>query len=960
MINSRFLIFIACVFLQFNCFAQQPAYTYYSIREGLASNDVYNCVIDKKGFLWLATENGVSKFDGNSFKNYFIKDGLPDNEILNIVLDNTGVIWILPFQKSPAYYDDKKDQFISQDQEPELGKIILANVNNMTPLKKGGINFYSSSGNFYTYVNKKSTKQQFKNVNKDYFFIFNTIELSNNLYALLCGSEVLITSNNNILKSYPLEKSNKKSTVANNAFYYADSTGLSKISFSPNGNLSNSKKVLLPFQIGALNFTGKQIAITSTTGNIYFADTSTLAINQLSFSFNTFPRFVLEDNFGNTWICTKEKGLIRYQQKGIITLDNAAFQKNFTNISFFNNTIACGTNEKQILVYKDAYNQQTINLGSQKDYLGWVTEMSTYKNNLFVGAEGGLFAVKKNNEVKKFIKLENIVNFANKDFDIVSDSIIFTGNSSSVLKVNYLQNKKIAKASIRSTCLQPINENEIYIGSNTGLYKWNTQTQTQVFPIPNNILTNRVICLSYNKYDSILWVGLANDTLVALQNDKVICTIPFGLQIQGNICKALLSYKSGVVWVGTNACLTRINYEKETKNLRYTFNTFTTADGLVGKQINDIIEKNDTLYLATSGGVNILPANIYFKAPDIPVFITSVKINNVDTTILSSYNLKYNQNSIIISFAAPDLASSIERTYQYKINNGSWITTKQQSIQLFQQSAGKYIIQIKALKRDGTASEKFEVITIKIKQPLFKTVWFWFLFITLLATGLILFLQWRNKQKREQAIQNLLLSKRLTELELKALKAQINPHFVFNCLNSIKYLNHQKKFVETDLYLDKFSYLLRKTLDFSGLQKISLEEELAYSKNYLELEKLRLGEKLSYVISTQANINTTTTLVPPMLLQPYIENAIKHGIRHLPAETGKIEIETFIENDNIICRITDNGIGIEKVKKIQDSQVNNHTSHGTNLQQRRADLYNVKVEITAGDNAIGTVVKIIL
>jgi two-component system, LytTR family, sensor kinase len=144
------------------------------------------------------------------------------------------------------------------------------------------------------------------------------------------------------------------------------------------------------------------------------------------------------------------------------------------------------------------------------------------------------------------------------------------------------------------------------------------------------------------------------------------------------------------------------------------------------------------------------------------------------------------------------------------------------------------------------------------------------------------------------------------------------------------------------------------------LQKISLAEELAYSKNYLELEKLRLGEKLDYEIKTDAIIDVDKTLVPPMLLQPYLENAVKHGIRHLPGEEGKIIIETFVDDGKVLCKIVDNGVGIESANKINKMTNPSHQSHGTTLQQRRADLYNVAIQTTHGNNGIGTTVTLIL
>jgi sensor histidine kinase YesM len=313
-----------------------------------------------------------------------------------------------------------------------------------------------------------------------------------------------------------------------------------------------------------------------------------------------------------------------------------------------------------------------------------------------------------------------------------------------------------------------------------------------------------------------------------------------------------------------------------------------------------------------------------------------------------------------MSFSTADLGSTTERIYEYRINNGNWNTTMIEKIELYQLGSGTYKVQIRAINRDGIPSNKTEVVTFKIKTPLKKSPWFWTIVGLAIGAIILYFTQRINKVKRERTVQKLLTEKKLSELELKALKAQINPHFVFNCLNSIKYLNHQKRFAETDIYLDKFSYLLRKTLDFSGLQKIPLEEELAYSRNYLELEKLRLGDKLDYEIKLDSKIDIQTLLVPPMLFQPYLENAIKHGIRHLVGKSGHVLIDIKQIENSIVCIIADNGVGIDNAKAINAKDNPKHQSHGTTLQQRRADLYNVAVNTSIGEDGNGTIVTLTL
>jgi ligand-binding sensor domain-containing protein len=951
-------ILIWCMLL-FTCGAnaQQPAYTYYSIRDGLASNDTYNCVEDKKGFLWIATENGVSRFDGKKFTNYTTSNGLPDNDILAVQMDNDGVIWVLPFQRTPAYYDELQDRFINSREDAELKKIVLGNVSNTNALSTGGMAFCNNDGSFYIYKNKGCNVFEISN-KKLLMAICRIISGDGSKYLAVSNDSLRTFKDGKVIKSVLLNRKVKRTAFANNQLYIADSASLHKVNILPNGNIENVKSISLPFNIVGLNFTAKQIAISSGSGNIYFIDTASLNVSPQGFSFNALVRYIYEDKVGNTWICTRESGLIRYQQKGILTISEEVYQRNFNSICFWNNKLVAGTNDGQVYVYNKTYDYKIARIVGEKNYYSWIRQLEVGNKNLLVAAEGGLYKFDASMKPSPVFNLAK--NYASKAFIYLNDSIIITGNSGGAKKMNVYNSKYVDSAKVRVTALEAASQENIYVGSNTGLYKWEKFKKLIFLGAEFPILSNRVSSFAFNKADNILWTGLATDSLVALENDKPIAIIPLGVKLPGNECRTLYSKQKGVLWVGTNLVLARINYAVKDSKLDYRIAVFTTADGIAGKQINDIVERNDTIYVATNAGISMLPASLNFDIPDIPLFITGIKINNVDTSLKQSYKLDYKQNNIDITFSFADLGSTTERMYEYRINKADWIKINTENIALQQLAPATYDVQIRALKRNGIPSKIITTIAFKIEPAFWKTWWFWLL-VSLLIGGLIFYItQQRNKTKREQSIQALLTEKKLSELELRALKAQINPHFVFNCLNSIKFLNHQKRFVETDIYLDKFSYLLRKTLDFSGLQKISLAEELAYSKNYLELEKLRLGEKLDYEIKTDATIDVDKTLVPPMLLQPYLENAVKHGIRHLPGEEGKIIIETFVDDGKVLCKIIDNGVGIESANKINKMTNPNHQSHGTTLQQRRADLYNVAIQTTHGNNGIGTTVTLIL
>lgn len=212
--------------------------------------------------------------------------------------------------------------------------------------------------------------------------------------------------------------------------------------------------------------------------------------------------------------------------------------------------------------------------------------------------------------------------------------------------------------------------------------------------------------------------------------------------------------------------------------------------------------------------------------------------------------------------------------------------------------------------------------------------------------------------------------KKLTEIELKAIRAQINPHFIFNCLNSIQLFVMQRDYEYAQKYLSDFSYLIRKTLDFSRRNFISLSDEIAYLSTYLGLEKMRFENKMEYEIIVDPAIVTAELEIPAMLLQPYVENAVKYGMTNTDHPIGKLFIQfNQIESDMLECLVDDNGIGITRSKTMR-TLPKHHQSSGMEISSNRAELlnkmYNTGIHIDIIDKSennigeSGTIVRILI
>lgn len=239
----------------------------------------------------------------------------------------------------------------------------------------------------------------------------------------------------------------------------------------------------------------------------------------------------------------------------------------------------------------------------------------------------------------------------------------------------------------------------------------------------------------------------------------------------------------------------------------------------------------------------------------------------------------------------------------------------------------------------------------------------------ILAVGVIITILLARRQKLRQDLQEANYKAKIAEVTLSALSSQMNPHFIFNCLNSIKYFTEQHHHKEASAYLTKFAGLIRATLDNARNDRITLEEEISSIKLYLELEAMRFKEKLSYTIQVDDAVDTEFIELPPMLIQPYIENAIWHGL--MPKATGgEISVSIWQDSDiALFIEVSDNGIGRARSYEMQQAGRSEKKSHGTRITGDRIALlneqYGKKVadvsiidRIDAGNHPAGTTVII--
>jgi LytS/YehU family sensor histidine kinase len=224
---------------------------------------------------------------------------------------------------------------------------------------------------------------------------------------------------------------------------------------------------------------------------------------------------------------------------------------------------------------------------------------------------------------------------------------------------------------------------------------------------------------------------------------------------------------------------------------------------------------------------------------------------------------------------------------------------------------------------------------MKIKNQKLMMYGYTGLIVFALAIFLLLYRGSRLKSRRRISEMN----RTISELTQANLRQQMNPHFIFNTLNSIQYYMYQNDKIATNNYLTKFTSLMRKVLENSQHTSVTIKDELEALNLYLELESLRFKDRFDYSITVEEEIDPMLFKIPTMLIQPYVENSISHGM--MPGETkGLLQIDLKLEKDHITCTIEDNGIGREAAQKRRKEQSTNHNSLGTRIVTSRLDLVN--------------------
>jgi ligand-binding sensor domain-containing protein len=930
--------------------AQQYYFKNYSVEHGLPFVQVFCMYQDNKGYLWSGGYGGLSRFDGKEFLNFSPKNGLINHYVNTICEDDSGKIYAGTVEGLSVIKDGKV--IVNYDRKDGLKEKY---INSLFFVKGNGIYIGTKKG-LFCLNNGKFTA----------IHSFDTLEVK----CLQSNGDLLCAGTDNGLFYYNRKNGSiKKQEGLDNAIINCITTceGDERIYVGTANGFAiipsaGAKPSNFHIQNGLIDENIRSILCENPSSIWIGSASGLLKFNGSEFSFyniykennSNHIRCILQDDESNVWLGT-HSGLYRYRDNSFSgykegSIANAVV---FQIIRDKQGDLWLGS---ETGVYK--YSQGFFKLFSMKDGLAGNNCVPLFEDSdgtIWIGTNNGI-SWYKNGAFKNFthddgFEIRGPLTVIYQD----QQQTIWVGGRDGVAafkKTNGTYNPTYyhmpgLRQEYGVTALTEDRNGHLWLGTFLeGIYKFENgnfvQQNKQLNITPESFFT--LLC---DKNNVLYGASLEGLWIYDIKTGKQqLLSQKDGLNSE-LLYSIMFSRGENILWIGTNQGINKLDVEKLRTTGEIDIKSFGKAEGFDGVECNSYgiwEDKDSTLWFGTVGGVVRYQPNV-FKKNNIPpqLYIYSVKVQNVDTTVQNGAILKYSENNLSFYYRGICLTNP-EKVKYMKILEGIENKWSEPNAEDYSKYAnlppGKYTFKVKACNNEGVWNQEPIEFKFEIKTPFFKT--WWFIFVVIVSSvsliGLVFRIRLQNIRKKEQA--EFEKKVEISKVELKALRAQMNPHFVFNSLNSIQHYILNSKSTEAAKYLNKFAKLIRVILSNSEKAMVTVNEDIESLKLYLELEQMRFDDKFDYSIKIDPSVDGDYDEIPPMLMQPYVENAILHGLN--PKETkGHLKIEIFSENNYIVCRIIDDGIGRGKAGEIKRTQPGQqHKSLGMKITSERVRILN--------------------
>ncbi len=950
--------------------AQKINTTQYTVEDGLPSSNIYQILEDQAGFIWVATDKGLAKFNGYTFENYTIQDGLPSNDVWGLKQDKKGRIWLSTFNKITYFENNKFHTFSLVDslklqtpmlQEYWIGEeevYVLANENNT---------------NYFVELNLQDSTQHLIRKNFEYtgylgyynnrkWFVHFTTDGFPYIYYVADGhKEEIFFTNIEVSAS---SVANRKFLIRGEFIYFFSAGAVWQFDFQkikeiPIEPILGSGVIIE--DVFPTNGPSQKIILLKTNKGYKILDHN-LEVLPLLNGTDNFYKSVFEDSKGNIWL-SATNGLFlitannRHSQ--YYSLSNDINNNNCTAVLVDSTNTIWAANQKNVL-WKIQNNQlEQVQLLQNKFTSIPLKYLLQWKNRLLAAGDFGIFVLPANPFTQEMIEAVpykkninspstydlskgNFLPFPIKEINIHNNSIV-TSQWSGVSKIYIDEDTLSREASFsgRTYSCEIDAKNQMWLGRKNGLWLAKgdkLENLGEKFPL----LRYPINDLKIDQQDNI-WIATDGFGILYFNRETVFVIE----ESKNNTPNQLFIDEGNTVWAATNRGVSKISISNATTLLDYTYQQYTSTHGLIANEVNQVIVKDSILYAATNAGLSTINLSKIVDQSAPVLYIEGVKSNGTNVSVKSSIECSYQENNIVIEYVSLSYKSKGKIDYEYQMIgiDTSWQSTTSLTREYPQLDPGAYTFNIRAKDINGVYSST-QSIQIIIHPPLWGTVWFRLATLLVLGLGIGGVFRWKVQSIRRQEAEKTRINKKFSELELQALRSRLNPHFIFNSMNAIQNYVYTKDKRVAGKYIVQFSRLMRLFLNASYEKFNFLDKEVEILERYIELEKMRFIDKFDYQIIIDKTLPVGKIKIPSLILQPYVENAINHGLVNRVSK-GNLYLRIHQKNDVLICEIEDDGIGQVAAKKIKQQSLKKHQPRGMALvaERQRVLMENNNIDI---------------
>lgn len=939
---------IAIAFIPSLVLSQTSNFRNYSVEHGLPFINVSAISQDKNGYLWTGGYGGLSRFNGKEFVNYSPKNGLANNSVTSIAQDSAGNLWI-GTENGISRLDNGKFETFRE------GDGVISNSINVVIAERGEIVWFGTRDGLGRYDGKKFTSFN----KKDGLCGNNVLSLftdsKGNLWVGTIQGATRMSGNS--FNSYGLAEGLCDTIIKSvcedhlgriwfgttkGACFLDPSTGKVTTLSTTIGLPDNDVRCIIRDRLD-------QVWIGTARGLARFKDEK-LSVIEVGKGLNSnLIASLFEDFEGNIWIGTYS-GLFRYRGDDFVRYDE---QDGLNNTFLYQilrdkkGVMWIGTGGGGV----NRYDGNKFTAITTADGLAGNTVTAALEDEdgtLWFGTSAGLSRY-RNGKFTNFTKKDGLINNSVQSLLRDSRGILWAGGTGGITKYDgktfEKYNLAVGQHEYQVSCILEDQKGNIWFGAyQGGLY---------VFDGENFYDYSKKLGLKSSAYMSILQDRKGNIYIgtfdgVFMYNGYELAQFSETEGLSSDLVYTMVFDNSEkTLWVGTNQGLNKIDIDEFNRSGRKEIEHYGKEEGFTGVEsnTNGVYKDIDgSIWFGTVNG--LIHYNPIAYQPNLTpprTSITGFKLFYKDTLLSNNIELPYNQNNISIEYIGISLTNPAKVRYKYILEgfDKKWSPETSNSFTTYSNlPPGSYRFLVKSCNNEGIWNETPATFSFVISAPFWKTWWFWGATSGAMLVMIYIGFRYRIQQIRHR--ERIILNQKvqMATNELKALRSQMNPHFLFNSLNSIQNYIMSSDPESASKYLSKFAKLMRTILNNSERGTVTVREEMEGLDLYLQLEVMRFEGKFEYRVEVDPMIDQDFFEIPTMLIQPYVENAILHGL--VPKQSkGRLLVQIDMDKTHIICRVIDDGIGRKRSMALKEkSGKKEHKSMGMRITRDRLAVLN--------------------